>query len=576
MHNQKHISARDWVAAGCLSVLLLAGCSGQDDSSAGTADSEPSSESIGESLLSLGINAMGGTEALSSDAIINVTTQGAALEPHQDGAEMKGLDNLVSQYTSYLTTMLSGEKLNIEYRIKFLYPFPYAGSATMIIDGKEGSVHGIDSFQSRFFGLTVPRPMYSRRLEALSKTFLMGNPYMLMSRIIEQNGVEAVSADGVYEFSLADDLPPIKVELDPSTGLPWKASTIERDYLFGDVEYQVEFGDWQTVEGGVYPSVIDHSLDGFTLRAETVADVSFGDHKVDEFTFVITSKPSTYVNVENPHIIVDGYDAEEGRRGLESSQWSMRMLGFGFSQDLPVDKVVITKKNTSRNRDITVGGDIYLAESDTELMAYTSVIVDTAEGIYVIEPVLHNYRSEAVIAAIKEKFPGKPLLGIIATHQHMDHLGGLRAYAAESGKVYIGAGGEDYVKRALATNNSTFPDALDRSETEVEVITVNDSVKLGDGEDAFELLSYKTSHSDDMLMVYFPAIKALAVGDILNGEMVDGLRFYNPETKKIMGDRAKNITEFISNHGLDVETLLTIHGGAVSANEIGAYIQSGM
>jgi hypothetical protein len=77
-------------------------------------------------------------------------------------------------------------------------------------------------------------------------------------------------------------------------------------------------------------------------------------------------------------------------------------------------------------------------------------------------------------------------------------------------------------------------------------------------------------------MVYFPAIKALAVGDILNGEMVDGLRFYNPETKKIMGDRAKNITEFISNHGLDVETLLTIHGGAVSANEIGAYIQSGM
>ena len=576
MHNQKHIFSANLVAAGCIAILLLAGCGAQEDSTAGSVDQETSSESSSKNLLSLGINAMGGAEALRSDAIINVTSQGASLEPHQDGTEMKGLDNLVSQYTTYLTSMLSGEKLNIEYRIQFLYPFPYTGSATMIIDGKVGSVHGIDSFQSRFFGLTLPRPMYSRRLEAFSKTYLMGNPYMLVSRIIEENGADADSADGVYEISLADDLPPIKVELDPSTGLPWKASTIERDYLFGDVEYQVEFGDWQTVEGGVYPSVIDHSLDGFTLRAETVTDVSFGDHKVDEFTFVITSKPSTYVNVENPHIIVDGYDVEEGRRGLESSQWSMRMLGFGFSQDLPVDKVVITKRNTSRNRDITVGGDIYLAESDTELMAYTSVIVDTAEGIYVIEPVLHNYRSEAVIEAINEKFPGKPLLGIIATHQHMDHLGGLRAYAAESGKVYIGAGGEDFVKRVLATNNSTFPDVLDRYETEVEVVAVDDTVKLGDGEDAFELLSYKTSHSDDMLMVYFPAIKALAVGDILNGEMVDGLRFYNPETKKIMADRAKNITEFISNRGLEVETLLTIHGGAVSANEIGTYIQLGM
>ena len=409
MHEQKHSSAVHGIAACCIAVLSLSGCGGQDDPSGVPAGSEPSPQSV----LSLGVSEMGGVEALQSDAIINVTVQGAALEPHQDGNEMKGLDNVVSQYTSDLTTMLSGEKVDVEYRSQFLYPFPYTGSATMVINGKEGSVHGIDSFQSRFFGLTIPRPMYSRRLEALSKTYLMGNPYMLMSRIVDQNGIDAESADGVYEIVLADDLPPIRVTLDPSTGLPWQASTIERDYLFGDVEYRVEFGDWQPVEGGIYPSTVDHSLDGFTLRAETVTDVSFGDHKVDEFTFAITSKRSTYVNIENPHVVVSEYDPEEGRRGLEASQWSMRMLGVGFSQDLPVDTVVITKENTSRNRDITVGGNIYMAESDTELMAYASIIVDTAEGIYVIEPVLHNYRSEAVIEAIKEKFPGKPLLGIL-------------------------------------------------------------------------------------------------------------------------------------------------------------------
>ena len=401
----------------------------------------------------------------------------------------------------------------------------------------------------------------------------MGNPYMLMSRIIEQNGVEAEPTDGAYEIALAEDLPPVTVELDPSTGLPSRASAVERDYLFGDVEYRVEFSDWQTVEGGIYPTMVDHSLDGFTLRAETVTDVSFGDHKVDEFTFMITSKRSTYMNIENPYIVVNEYDPGEGRRGLEASQWSMRMLGVGFSQDLPTDTVVITKENTSRNRDVTVGGNIYLAEGDTELLAYASIVVDTAEGIYVIEPVLHDYRSEVAIDAIKERFPGKPLLGIIATHQHMDHMGGLRAYAAETGRVYIGAGGEDYVNRILATRNTTFPDALDRSDTEVELITVDDTLTLGTGEDEFQLLSYETPHSDDMLMVYFPSINALVIGDIVNGEMIDGLRFYNPETKGIMARRAANVKDFIADRGIEVDTLLTIHGGAVSANEIEAYLR---
>jgi glyoxylase-like metal-dependent hydrolase (beta-lactamase superfamily II) len=560
MRKQQRISLVSKLTACCFSILLLAGCSDQDG------------ESSSENLLAIGINAMGGAEALRGDAIINVTIQGLSLEPHEDGAEIDVFENLTSKYTSYLTTMLSGEKLNIEYRTEFVYPYPYTGGATMIIDGKEGSVHGIDSFQSRFFGLTVPRPMYSRRLEAISKTQLMGNPYMLMGRLIDQSGVDVEAVDGAYEVSLATDLPPIRVELDSSTGLPVRASTIERDHLFGDVVYQVEFNDWQAVEGGTYPQAIDHNLDGFTLRAETVTDVSFGDHKVEEFTFVITSKPSTYVNIENPYIVVEGYDAVEGRRGLETSQWSMRMISVGFSQDLPVDAVVITKENTSRNRDINVGGNVYMVEGDTELMAYASVVVDMADGIYVIEPVLHSYRSEVAIEAIKEQFPGKPLLGIVATHHHMDHLGGLRAFAAETGKVFIGAGGADFVNKSLAVKNTVFPDALDRYEDDVEVVSVADNMSVGEGEDAFELLTYSTPHTEDMLLVYFPAIKALVVGDILNGEMVDGLRFYSPQIREILGRRAKALNDFIVSNGLDVETLLTIHGGAVSANEIKAYL----
>lgn len=563
-----YIHSATWVTS-LLVMLLLSACSSDDDS----ANITTGGNSDSESLLNAGINAMGGIEIFNDETIINVTTQGVSLEPHQGGDELDVLEDITTKYTAYLITTLSGEKVHVDYHTEFLYPFPYTGTSTMVINGKEGSVHGIDSFQSRFFGLTLPRPMYSRRLEALSKTYLVSNPYMLMNRIIAQNGFDASSTDGSYEISLSRDLPPIKVELDPSSGLPWRASAMERDYLFGDVEYQVEFGEWQVIDEVLYPRVIDHSLDGFRLRAENITEVSLGDHKIDEFTFVITSKRNTYVSIENPHIIVEGYDAEEGRRGLEASQWSMRMLALGFSQDLPVDDVVITKKNTSRNREVNVGGNIHMVEGNTELMAYASIVVDTPDGIYVIEPVLHPYRSDVAIEAIKEKFPGKPLLGIIATHHHMDHLGGLRTYAAETGKVFIGEQGADFVKKALSSKNSTFPDALDRYEGEVEVVSVADSMKLGDGEEGFELLLYPTPHTDDLLVAYFPAIKALTIGDVFNGEMSDGLRFYNPETKKILVERAQRLKDFIANRGLDVETLLTIHGGAVSATEIDAYLR---
>ena len=108
------------------------------------------------------------------------------------------------------------------------------------------------------------------------------------------------------------------------------------------------------------------------------------------------------------------------------------------------------------------------------------------------------------------------------------------------------------------------------------MISVADSMKLGEGGDAFELLTYPTPHTDDLLMAYFPAIKALAIGDIFNGEMSDGLHFYNPETKKILVERAQRLKGFIAERGIDVETLLTVHGGAVSVNEINAYLQPGM
>lgn len=543
----------------------LAACGGGDGQQSGDAASS------GPLALSAVVNALGGPELVSGDTIINVTREGVSYEPHEDGPEHQDLNNLTTRYTTFLTATLAGDRLNLESRRDFVFPFPYSGSATIVVLDDEGSIHGINGFQARFFGLTVPRPLYSRRLEAVRKTQLMSNPYMLVNRLRDERGDDFLSSGNAFEIELAEGLPPVVVEIDPQTQVPVRASALERDYLMGDVTYEVLFSDWQSVDSGQFPRSITHRLDGFTLRAETVEDISFGDHLVDKTTFVTTASPVTYVNVENPNIVVDRYDADEGRRGLESSQWSYRMMDLGFSQDLPVDDVVITKENTTRNRDISVGGNVFMVEGNTELMAYASIAVEMSDGIYVIEPVLHQYRSRIAIDAIRERFPDKPLLGIVATHHHMDHFGGIRTYAAETGRVFVGEAAVDFTRDVLGRRNSVFTDELDASDADVEIIAVADRLRIGEGDEAFELIHYPTNHSEDMLLVHFPAINALAVADVFNGEMADGLRYFTQGTVRIMAERAAALQEFIASNNLEVDTLLAVHGGAVSVAELAAY-----
>ena len=547
--------------------LSLTACGSGDAPQNGTAAA--SDEPV---MLSAVIDALGGAELLNDDTIINVTRSGASFEPHEDGPEHEELNNLVTRYRTFLTASVGGDRLNLESRREFIYPFPYTGGATIVVNGQEGSIHGINGFQARYFGLTVPRPLYSRRLEAVNKTQLMSNPYRLVNRLRREHGDAATSTDSTFEIELAAGLPPVVVEVDAQTGLPRKASAVEWDYLMGDVTYEVLFADWQPAEAGQYPRSITHRLDGFTLRSETVEEVTFGDHLVDVTTFVTTAKPVTYVNIENPEIVVEQYDPIEGRKGLESSQWSYRMMDLGFNQDLPIDDVVITKENRTRNRDIEVGGNVYMVEGNTDLMAYASIAIEMSDGVYVVEPVLNPYRSRVAIDAIKQRFPGKPLLGIIATHHHMDHFGGIRTYAAETGKVYVGEGGLDFTRGVLDRRGGVFTDELDTASVDVEVIGVSERLRIGEGDDAFELIPYPTPHSDDMLLVYFPAIKALAVADVFNGEMADGLRFYTPGTAAIMARRAGVLQEFITGNNLEVETLLAIHGGAVSSRELMAFL----
>ena len=65
--------------------------------------------------------------------------------------------------------------------------------------------------------------------------------------------------------------------------------------------------------------------------------------------------------------------------------------------------------------------------------SHNSVAVEFKDYVSVVEAPLDERRSLAVIEQIVKLIPNKPIRFLVNTHQHFDHIGGLRTY------MHIGA-----------------------------------------------------------------------------------------------------------------------------------------
>ncbi len=91
---------------------------------------------------------------------------------------------------------------------------------------------------------------------------------------------------------------------------------------------------------------------------------------------------------------------------------------------------------------------------------HNSVVVAQAGGIVVIEAPLTEPRSVAVLAKVRELFPGRSISGVINTHSHFDHAGGLRTYVDAGVPVITHARNAAYYRRAWAAPRTIAPDRL--------------------------------------------------------------------------------------------------------------------
>jgi hypothetical protein len=68
--------------------------------------------------------------------------------------------------------------------------------------------------------------------------------------------------------------------------------------------------------------------------------------------------------------------------------------------------------------------------------SHHTLIIDQGDGLLLVEAPQSTQRVRMVLDSIARRFPGKRINGLVATHHHWDHTGGLREIIAEGITVY--------------------------------------------------------------------------------------------------------------------------------------------
>lgn len=195
--------------------------------------------------------------------------------------------------------------------------------------------------------------------------------------------------------------------------------------------------------------------------------------------------------------------------------------------------------------------------------SHHSVAIEMRDHIVLFETPLGDGRTNAAIKAAKEAIPGKPIRFATTTHHHFDHSGGLRAAAAEGATLIVHETARAYFEAVYANPRTLNPDALSRSGKPAKIETVGDMRVLTDGNRVLEIHVLKNNqHADGFLIGYLPAEKILIVADAFSPRAPVTRRPAN------LNPVTLNLWENLNRLGLQVDTVLPIHGRMVKVEEL--------
>ena len=359
---------------------------------------------------------------------------------------------------------------------------------------KENEVFPVTIDRLRQTGLRTLVANKEWEQQASQKEFF---PKMINKTLIEPDWLDKWKANTEIDendyltFSIKDKVYPITFYINKDSGLIAKISTMEWDVVYGDIEIEVKFDNWDFSQEIPFPMTVRMSQGGaprWEIRRDSVEiNPGFSEDHFDQ--------PPGLKYIHNESFAQRGWEISQTMRMFTLSgayrpelKWTALADGIHYLSALPLDGI------------------------------YT-LIVEQENGVVVIEPGMNDLKGEEVAKWIYANIPNKPITHIIPTHHHNDHGAGIRPYIAEGADLVVHESAVDFYRAQIdRPKSSVVIDALDRlDDRNNEVITgvsPDEPYVIDDPERPVIVYPVLNGHTEDMTVALIGNANMLYAGDL--------------------------------------------------------------
>ena len=149
---------------------------------------------------------------------------------------------------------VENDRLSFDWRRQIFGPLPGEVAYKDVVDGELGYQTG-DWQVYNPFQPDASRALRPEYIAAVQREFRLLNPLLYLRTAAMTEGAGTVKDDVEHNgrphhvIEVADPTYPVELIVDAESGQVSMLRTMQNDYIFGDVEIEVSYGDWSSPEG---------------------------------------------------------------------------------------------------------------------------------------------------------------------------------------------------------------------------------------------------------------------------------------------------------------------------------------